>query len=508
MNASSFVVPLCLLAGILVGAFLVHRIAPRKRHNIRRLVVLLALVVVGRGIESLLLWLGEPVWAGRVGMVAWTTELFATIQLVALFVLDLGFAFFHVELPRIVGDLLVGLAYFITSLSVLREVGVELGPVLAGGAIVSAVLALSLQPTLGNLLGGVALQLDGSIHVGDWIVLENGKQGRVRDIRWRHTTVETRDWSTLVVPNAVLLASTITILGRRDGGPVPYRLWVYFHVDFRFAPSQVCQVVEDGLRGSPIALVASAPPPQCVCMDFAREGRDSYALYAVRFWLTDLAQDDGTASAVRMRVWAALKRASIPLARPTRTLFMNDDRVYHEQRETRHQGERLQALEAVELFRGLTDEERADLASHLVRVPYVQGERITRQGAIAHWLYVLCQGEADIQLRLENGESRKVSTLSAPSFFGEMGLMTGEPRMADVVATTDVTCFRLDKASFESIVQTRPELATEFSQVLAHRRVDLLAIRDGLDEKTRKAAETSEASRILGKIRDFFGLDA
>ena len=398
MNGATFIIPALLLGGIVLGALLVHRIAPSKRHNIRRLLILLALVVVSRGAELLVAWFGEPLWAGRVGGVAWTLELFTIIQLIALFTLDLGLRLLHVELPRIVSDLLVGLAYFITVLSVLRESGVELAPVLAGGAIVSAVIALSLQPTLGNLLGGVALQLDGSVHIGDWLALENGKQGRVRDIRWRHTTLQTRDGSTMIVPNATLLGSTITLLGRADGGPTPYRMWVYFHIDFRYAPSQVCEVVERGLRGSPIPLVAADPLPQCICMDFANGGRDSYALYAVRFWLTDLLHDDTTSSAVRLRIWTALERARIPFARPARTLFLNEQPTYDAERERRHQEERVAALAQVDLLKSLTDTERADLQMHLVRVPYVAGERITRQGAIAHWLYILVDGHAEIQV--------------------------------------------------------------------------------------------------------------
>ena len=115
-----------------------------------------------------------------------------------------------------------------------RRHGLDPVGAVATGAAVSAILAFSLQSTLGNILGGVALQLDGSIHEGDWIQLENGKQGRIRAIRWRHTLIETRDWSTIVVPNSSLLQTNFTILGYRDGAAAPQRMWVYFNVDFRY----------------------------------------------------------------------------------------------------------------------------------------------------------------------------------------------------------------------------------------------------------------------------------
>ena len=100
----------------------------------------------------------------------------------------------------IASDLLVGLGYIVATLASCRATASTRRARSRPGAVVSAVLAISLQSTLGNILGGVALQLDGSIHEGDWIQLENGKQGKVRAIRWRHTVVETRDWSTIIVP--------------------------------------------------------------------------------------------------------------------------------------------------------------------------------------------------------------------------------------------------------------------------------------------------------------------
>ncbi len=57
----------------------------------------------------------------------------------------------------------------------------------------AAVIGLSLQSTLGNVIGGLAFQIDDSINEGDWIELENKQQGQVKQVRWRHTVIETRD---------------------------------------------------------------------------------------------------------------------------------------------------------------------------------------------------------------------------------------------------------------------------------------------------------------------------
>ena len=156
------------------------------------------------------------------------------VNLAALAVFDLALPAVRIDTSAIAADLFIGVAYIVGTIIVLRGDGLDPGSLVATSAVVSGVLALSLQATLGNILGGVALQLDHSVHEGDWIQLPDGTQGKVRAIRWRHTVVETRNWDTVIVPNSNLLAANIVILGKREGQPVQHRMWVYFNVDFRY----------------------------------------------------------------------------------------------------------------------------------------------------------------------------------------------------------------------------------------------------------------------------------
>jgi CRP-like cAMP-binding protein len=384
----------------------------------------------------------------------------------------------------------------------------DFGSVVATSAIVSGVLALSLQATLGNILGGIALQLDNSISQGDWIQLPDGTQGKVRAIHWRHTVVETRNWDTLIVPNANLLAANILILGKRDGAPIQHRMWVYFNVDFRHSPSRVIDVVRAALHAAPIERVAADPPPSVICFDLARDGRDSFAYFAVRYWLTDLAADDPTSSAVRERIYAALRRANIPLARSAQTVFFAPDDTRHpEHRLARHRAERLVVLAGVELFSTLTDAERERITDHLIYAPFATGEIITHQGAVAHWLYILFTGKAEIRVVAADTPATVIATLSPIAVFGEMGLMTGAPRSADVVAIGPTECYRLDKGAFEQIIRDRPEIADGMARIMAKRRAELSAARAAADADAR-AHEDDDAAQILHRIRDFFGLSA
>ncbi len=503
-----------MFVGVVVVAALVNRLSPMHRPRLRRALVLFALTVTAWAGSCALATAHQDAWSGYFQITSEITRLLVVINLAGLLVFLVLLPRVGLVLPVIAGELMAAFGYVMATMGTLAKHDIDLTGAFATGAVVSAVLAISLQTTLGNILGGVALQLDGSIHEGDWIQLENGKQGKVRAIRWRHTLVETRDWATIVVPNAALLGNNITLLGTREGRKTPARMWVYFNVDFRYPPTRVIQVVTDAVVGSPIENVSSDPLPNCVCIDFAKDNRDSFAYYALRYWIKDLATDDGTNSRVRARIYAALRRAEIPLAIPAQMQIMELHNESHAARHAKREAEtHFAAIKTVNLLRALDEPELRTLADGLLHAPFAAGEIMTRQGATAHWLYIMTSGRAEIRANVDpDGDgpakslTRVVATLTAPDFFGEMGLMTGEPRSADVFAVTDVDCFRLGKATFERVLIARPEIAVELAHNMAARRVELIAAREGLDEAARKVREATEHERILGGIKGFFGL--
>jgi len=364
------------------------------------------------------------------------------------------------------------------------------------------VVGLSLQDTLGNLMAGLALQMDHSVAEGDWIRVGD-TTGRVTEIRWRSTSVETTNWETLVVPNSVLVKNSVLVLGRREGASPQWRRTIPFHVDFRYAPSDVMDAVVEELRDGPIEGVAPTPAPNCILAAF----HESYARYAVRYWLTNLAADDATDSVVRTRIYFALKRASIPLSIPAHAVFVTEE---SKEREADKAGEeqerRRRALGKVEFFDQLSEADRARLAAGLRYPPFASGEVMTRQGDEAHWLYLVLEGEALVTVRGEGGLERPVARLGRGSLFGEMSLMTGAPRAATVVATTDVECYRLDKAVFKEVLKDRPELAERAAEILARRTLGLEAAKHELDEEARRRHLESAKTDFLDRIRSFFGL--
>jgi CRP-like cAMP-binding protein len=264
----------------------------------------------------------------------------------------------------------------------------------------------------------------------------------------------------------------------------------------------VVAAAEGALVGAGIPNVSTDPAPQCLLMELG----ESWGRYAVRYWLTDLAVDDPTDHVVRTRVVMALARAGIQLAMPAASLFVSQSAERDAKHAERRRQRALDAISHTELFAHLPEEDRCQLADGLRLAPFARGEIITRQGAEAHWLYIVVEGQVSVRVAVEGGLEREVKKIGPGQFFGEMSLMTGSPRLATVVALTDVQCYRLDSHVFADVIHRRPALAEEVADVLAHRRVELVAVRDNLSQEAASHRLVQTRTDIVARIRSFFRL--
>lgn len=427
----------------------------------------------------------------------------AIIRLLGLFIFRVILPALRFTPPRILEDILVFVAYIGWGFVRMHDAGLDLSGIVATSAVITAVLAFSMQDTLGNILGGLALQLDNSVEIGDWIKVDD-VSGKVVEVRWRYTAIETRNWETVIVPNSQLMKSKFAVLGRHGEDPVQWRRWVWFNVGYDTAPSKVIQIVNKAIRNADIAHLAKTPEANCILMDFT----ESYGRYAIRYWLTDLQRDDPTDSEVRDHVYAALQRANIRLAYPEHSVHVIKENEKHQLvRHQKHLQSRLDALRKVDLFRASAEDELLAIAEKLKYAPFAKGDVITRQGDVAHWLYIIAEGEAEVYLEVPDQEKRLLNTLHPGHFFGEMGLMTGAPRTATVIAASDAECYKLDKEAFQEFLHKRPELAEEISHVLVSRRYGLDSIQQDMDETARVNQMAQQHQDVLGRIRSFFGLN-
>ena len=108
----------------------------------------------------------------------------------------------------------------------------------------------------------------------------------------------------------------------------------------------------------------------------------------------------------------------------------------------------MDALAAIPILRGLTIKEREDLAQRLDSKTYLRGERIIVEGEQGDSLFIISSGEAEAEVE-GIGAVRQYST---GEWFGELALISGEPRKATVTAVTECTMLRLQRADFERLI--------------------------------------------------------
>jgi small-conductance mechanosensitive channel/CRP-like cAMP-binding protein len=401
----------------------------------------------------------------------------------------------RLRIPKILRDLSVTIASAVAMVMLLSRAGVNFLSIVTTSAVLTAVIGLALQDTLGNLLSGVAMQLESSIAIGDWIRLDERPIGRVLEIRWRSTVIRTKNDDIVIIPNGLFAKGVITVFNKEG---LENRRWVYFNVHLRHAPNLVNKIVRESLVGTPNVSVRT--PPDCITWRY----HESWLEYAVRYRLVDYLPDDSTDSEVRKRIWYALHRENIEMPYPGFNVFMTEmSAARAASKADRERGRRLELLQTVGILSPLDEGARLAVADGLHHTVYGVGEVIMREGQAGDSLYILCSGSVSVRLGVD-GLEKEVAVLGEGDFFGEMSLMTGEPRRATVVAKSDAECFVIDRALFQQILRNNAKLADEIGKLLSEREMKNKIEREGLSAEA--ARKSTDHQALLHRIRSFFGL--
>lgn len=123
----------------------------------------------------------------------------------------------------------------------------------------------------------------------------------------------------------------------------------------------------------------------------------------------------------------------------------------------------------VPLFSRLPGKEVSDLAVLMHRRRYGKGEVVFHEGDIGTTLYIVEHGEAKIVLRSPDGKEAVLGYRGPGDFFGELALLDGEPRSADVVTTQPSVLLTLRREDFLRFLTERPEAAIGLLEMLSRR---------------------------------------
>ena len=387
---------------------------------------------------------------------------------------------------------LVGLLVFGVAVAFLfhQILGVELTGMLATSAVLTVVIGLALQDTLGNLFSGLALHLEKTVQVGD-MVRSGEIFGTVEEMSWRAFKLRTMEGNVLLIPNSVASRERLEVFPR-PGRPIARKLEVGLEYDQ--PPARAREALETAARD--VAGIGAYPEPVAYLKKF-----EGFAInYELRYWLEDYSKFLELDSQIAERVWYRLDRAGIKFAYPVIRQFQyraGDLPVPSV----------LPAIEAaiasVDLFALLSDEARTRVASGARLRRFAPGETVVREGDRGSSMFIVEDGRLGVTAHGTVGQSQKLAVLEPGSAFGEISLLTGDVRTATIRALTEATLVEIDKATLAPILRENPSLVGMLELTMQERRKKAA---DALEAARGDMDRTEDRSPLRQRIARFFGI--
>ncbi|MBU6429877.1 MAG: cyclic nucleotide-binding domain-containing protein, partial [Cyanobacteria bacterium REEB65] len=162
----------------------------------------------------------------------------------------------------------------------------------------------------------------------------------------------------------------------------------------------------------------------------------------------------------------------------------------------------------------LADDKRRELAQIARVARYRAGETIFNQGDTGNSLYILSQGRVELLIGVGD-QAHPISVLEEGAFFGEMALLTGEPRSATARTLTPSDIVVLTKRDLEILFHEYPDVPLEISRVIGERQAKTSQaqrrLEQALESRLAQAGQpdpgAEEATReVFTKIKAFFKL--
>ena len=452
----------------------------RGRYMRGRLGFAAVLLLAAVGLDvALLQGAGDPVLVGGLARLLLTAA--GIVSVVALLFNPWRQDRVSERVPAIVQDVIV-IALFALSATLLLD-----EKFLTTSAVGAVVVGFALQDTLGNLFAGLAIQIEKPFRVGHWVKIGDF-EGRVTEVTWRATKLLTKAGQFVVVPNSLM--SKDPILNHSEP-TIPTRIDVEVGASYDVPPNEVKKALHEALDNAP--LVLRDPPADVLVADFA----SSSVNYRVRFWIDDFGRDNTARDQVRSNIWYTFRRHNIEIPYPIQVEYSREEKQARPP-------ERLQQLAgklgALDLFAGLDDIERLRLAEACPEHLYGARERIVRQGDAGESMFLVLQGRVRITLEPSGQE---VAVTAAGGFFGEMSMLTGDPRTATVTAIDDSSLLEIPADRFRELAMRRPGLVEQVSAVVSARRQGLAQAQAAADE-ARGSAPAPQS--LLSRIKAFLNV--
>ncbi len=215
----------------------------------------------------------------------------------------------------------VGL-FFIVFLLLLQIMGINLTALAVFGGALGVGLGFGLQAIASNFISGIILLLDRSLSVGDFVEMEDGRSGTIRELNMRSTTLETYDGKDIMVPNEQFITTSFTNWTHKN---TKQRYSLEFQVAYKTDLHVLFELVRNTVASHPQVISGDDIPleekPDAEIKGFADSGID----ILVEFWMQGI--DDGpnrVGADLLLMIWDVLKQNEIEIPFPQREVKIID----------------------------------------------------------------------------------------------------------------------------------------------------------------------------------------
>jgi CRP-like cAMP-binding protein len=228
-----------------------------------------------------------------------------------------------------------------------------------------------------------------------------------------------------------------------------------------------------------------------------------YAMtYEIKFYMGNHSRINETNDSVRTNVWYELKRQGITIPLPIRTLHLERKKAPVQE----DQAEAFSILRGERLFDCLSEDQLNQMVKRARLKLFGRGEPVIEEGAAGESMFVMLRGAANVFVS-KNGSKIQVATLGAGDCFGEMSLLTGEPRSATVRADGDCYVMEIGKPVMAEVLGGAPTCMEQLSQLLAQRKMETEGIlKDATSTDEHASTERQYTANFLHRLRTFFQL--
>lgn len=402
--------------------------------------------------------------------------------------------------PKLLRDIINSAIIFATLLIILGFVfNAPISGLIAGSSVVAAIVGLAITRMISDVFSGVALSLERGYSIGDWLEIEIRTRasgyitGKVVEINWRATRLHTKADEIIIVPNSEMARMKFINFSIPEKH---YRAEVQVSLSHTIPSERIKRILKAATRSTPG--IMKDPAPKITLLKFDQRG----VLWSTRFWVSDFSLNRQVVKAAHESVLKHLQIAGIDIS-----YNRVDQRLIQSGVEELNKKPIKEALvKRIELFEIIDGHYLQQIADNMQERRFAAKKNIVSQGHAGSSLYIVAEGLVRILVTDENGKKKWVANIEPGRYFGEMSLLTGEPRSATAQADTEVICYEITKDNLMPIFQEQPHLLEKISKIMAERQAQLCKIQEGEDDQTCEEEKEKTTNWLLRQMHSFFGI--